>query len=472
MHKMNSNPEFFYDRTDVYNDQIKYKEEDPLSNINVTKGMYFVEVLKAINSVIGTTNQSVQDLISQIGNIETGWNIPGVAFIDPSVNSGQGTIGDGNDPFSTHAAAVAAGATSFILLPGNYSEQFDLKSGASYYSYEGVTFVNGGITATTNQEGTKWLGYADFIGNFEMIYFNDSLDLVDVEIEFNEIEETGTAARGLTLKVADAASNLSNVNIRGRKFIGLGGNAYGIYIRGRLGGSISIDEIYGDYSTIDAFQHENSTLVISYNKLVLRDGGAAGNLAQYKQAFIAYTSDADSNITLKGDIYNEVSSLVGSNGATVTTWSGSLGTIIIEGDIYSNNNRGVYNTGGNIIHRGSIESLDKAYEVTAGKINSNGNIIEQGVSSTVSGTGKLEIGNSIVKSSTSDHILDVVGNTAELRITNSILEGTSGLCVEHNGGTSTIAFQGSVASNLANSALTDACSPTGFTQQTGLVALY
>jgi len=396
------------------------------------------------------------------------WNVPGVAFLEPSASGG--TIGDGNDPFPTHAAAVLAGATAFILLPGNYSEQFDLVSGASYYSYEGVTFVDGGITATANQTGTKWLGYADFVGNFQMIYFNDSVDLIDVEIEFNEIEETAGGARGLTLKAA-AGGNLSNIKVKGKKFVGVGGNGYGIYLRGRLGGSISIDEIYGDYSVIDSFGHEDSTLLISYNKLVLRDGGAANNLQQYKQAFISYNSDATSNITLRGDIYNEVTALMGSNGATVTAWSGNAGTITIEGDIYALNNRSILCVSGSIVHKiGRIKSLNKAYEVTAGKISANNNIIEQGTSSTVSGTGKLEISHTSVKSTTTDQIIDVAGNTSELRITNSILEGTSGLCVEHNAGTSVIAFQGNVSSNLANSALTDACSPTGFTQQTGLVA--
>jgi len=396
-----------------------------------------------------------------------GWLIPETAFILPGATGG--VIGDGNDPFPTHAAAVTAGATSFVLLPGNYSELFDLVSGANYYSYEGVTFVAGGITATVNQDGTKWLGNADFIGNFQMLYFNSAVDLVDVEIEFNEIEETGSGGRGLTLKVG--TTNLSNVSVKGNKFTGLGGNAYGIYLRGRLGGAININEIYGDYSVIDAFTHSNATLIISYNKLVLRDGGIGGNLPQYKHAFISYLSDATSNITLRGDIYNEVSTLMASNGAAVVSWTANLGTVTIEGDIYALNNRGIICTTGNVVHKGNLKSLDRAYVIDGtGKIDAVNSIVEQGKTCTIGGTGELVILNSTIKSTAADHIIDVVASGASVRITNSILEGTSGVCVEHNATTPTIAFQGSVSSNLANSAFTDACSPTGFTQQTGLVA--
>tara|TARA_R110002153_G_scaffold6071_1_gene27811 strand:+ start:5537 stop:6931 length:1395 start_codon:yes stop_codon:yes gene_type:complete len=404
-----------------------------------------------------------------------GWLIPETAFIQPGVTGG--TVGDGNAPFPTHTAAIAAGANSFILLPGNYSEQFDLVSGASYYSYEGVTFVAGGITATTDQAGTKWLGNADFIGAFEMIYFNSSVDLVDVEIEFNEIEETAGAARGLTLKAGNfdtglnVPANLSSVSVKGKKFTGVGGNGYGLSVRGRLGGTIHIDEIYGDYSVISSYEHEDATLLISFNKLAVRNVGSAGNLAQYKQAFISYNSYATSNITLRGDIYNEVVSLMASNGATVTAWTGNLGTVTIEGDIYALNNRGILCTAGTIVHNGNLKSLDRAYVIDgAGKIDAVNSVVEQGKTCTIGGTGELSIINSTIKSTAVDHIIDVVTSTAVVRITNSILEGTSGVCVEHNATTPTIAFQGNVSSNLANSSFTDACSPTGFTQQTGLVA--
>jgi len=425
------------------------------------------DLLQMYNGINGD-RENFEALKAGILDVKTSaaWSIPDTAFIEPGASGG--TIGDGNDPFPTHAAAEAEGATSFILLPGNYTEQFDLVSGASYYSYEGVTFVNGGITANANQIGTRWLGNADFIGNFTSIYFNQSVDLIDVEIEFNEIEETGTSGR---FELRAGTTNLSNVTIKGKRYTALGGNAYGIYLRGRLGGTIHIDEIYGDYSVVNAFSHDNATLTVSYNKLTLRDGGAAGNtLPQYKQAFISYSSTASSKIILKGDIYNEVASLMASNGATVSTWLSSLGKIIINGDIYALNNRGIYNTGGTVEHNGQVKSLNLAWECTAGSTIVKNSIANQAVSSIVSGTGKLEILDFAIKSTTSDHIIDVVGNTAELRISNSILEGSSGLCVEHNAGTSTIAFQGSVSSNLANSALTDACTPSGFTQQSGLVA--
>jgi hypothetical protein len=425
------------------------------------------DLLQMYNGINGD-RENFEALKAGILDVKTSavWSIPDTAFIEPGASGG--TIGDGNDPFPTHAAAIAEGATSFILLPGNYTEQFDLVSGASYFSYDGVTFVGGGITATTDQIGTRWLGNADFIGNFTSIYFNQSVDLIDVEIEFNEIEETGTSGR---FELKAGITNLSNVTIKGKRFTSVGGNAAGIYLRGRLGGTIHIDEIYGDYSVITAFSHDDATITLSYNKLTLRDGGTPGNsLPQYKQALISYSSTASSKIILKGDIYNDVSSLMGSNGATITTWLSGLGTVIIEGDIYTPNNRAVYNTGGNIILKGRIKSGDSAFQVAGGKVDVIGCTVEQGTSSSVSDSGELWMSGTSVKSTTTDHIIDVVGNSAELRITDCILEGTSGLCVEHNAGTSTIAFQGSVSSNLANSTLTDACTPSGFTQQSGLIA--
>jgi len=395
------------------------------------------------------------------------WSIPGIAFVDPDA-TGPGTLGNGNDPFSTVALAEASNPEAIFLLPGNYGETINIVSGRTYFSYPGVTFTSGGVRALVAQNGTKWLGYASFIANTQMVYLNQNVDLVDFEFEFDEIIETGTNARGLTLH--GGTTNLSNIKITGNKFVGLGGNAYGIYLRNRLGGNINIREIYGDYAPINAFQHSNATLILNFDKAVVRDGGAGGNLADYSQTFISHGSDANSTIILNGDIYSEVTTLLGSNTAAVTTWSSALGKIIINGDIYALNNRGIYSTGGTVEHNGKIKTLNLACQCAGGVIIAKNSVINQAVSSIVSGTGKLELLDSSVKSTTSDQIIDVIGNTAELRISNSILEGTSGLCVEHNAGTSTIAFQGNVSSNLANSALTDACSPTGFVQQTGLVA--
>lgn len=395
------------------------------------------------------------------------WNMPGVAFVDPvNGDNNTGNVGDGNKPYSTVSAAILAGPDAIFLLPGNYSETINLTSGMTYFSYPGVTFVSGGLRAISTQEGTKWLGYSSFIGDFQMIYFNNSVDLIDFTIEFDEIIETGTsAARALVLY--GGTTNLSTVNVKGRKLNAKAANAHGLYVRNRLGGSITIDEIISDYGTINAFAHDNAELEITFKKAIVRDGGFAGNLANYSQVFISYISTATSKIILNGDMYNEVASLQASNGATVTTWLNCLGTVIINGSIFANVNRGIYNTGGNIILRGSLNTSDLAVQSAAGNTSFEGSNITQGKSSLLSGTGKTWLSGCQVNSTAVDHIIDVTANINELYVHNTVLEGSAGLCVEHNATTATIGFA-NTSSNLANSALTDAYTPSGFLQQTGI----
>lgn len=422
------------------------------------------ELNKKIYKVSKKEVETYLDINSQVTS-ESKWLIPGVAFVDPSAN-GPGTLGDGNDPFKTVALAEASGPDAVFLLPGNYSETINLSSGMLYFSYPGVTFVDGGLRAISDQEGTKWLGYSSFIGDFQMIYLNSAVDLIDLTIEFDEIIETGTnAARALVLY--GGTTNLSTVNVKGKKLNAKAANAHGLYVRNRLGGSITIDEIISDYSTINAFAHDNAELEITFKKAVVQDGGFAGNLASYSQVFISYLSTATSKIILNGDMYNEVATLQASNGATVTTWLTCLGTVIINGSIFANANRGIYNTGGNIILRGSLNTSDLAVQSTAGNNSFEGSNITQGKSSLLSGTNKTWLSGCQVNSTATDHIIDVTANANELYVHNTVLEGSAGLCVEHNGTTATIGFA-NTSSNLANSALTDAYTPTGFLQQTGL----
>lgn len=397
------------------------------------------------------------------------WNVPGVAFVDP-LAAGSGTLGDGNDPFPTIALAEASGPDAIFLLPGNYAETVNLSSGMTYFSYPGVSFVSGGLRVTENQDGTRWLGYSEFIGDFFQVYLNDNFSMENMYLEFDYIQETGSGARCIYV---DPDANNSSVVIKVRKdVVSFGGNGHGIRFQNNANVHLIVEgEIRGPYGPLNTF-NLTGDCVVDCATIRATDGGFAGDVAGFKAAVWNQLSSGGTLI-VNGDVIQETTpTLAGAastgNVASAVHSSGS-GNVIVNGTVDGGQQRAISHiaTGYTIVN-GNVKSAgDHAFEVTAGSLLIESSSVFQNESSILSGTGKAWLNGCQVFSEATDHIIDVTNNSNELYIHNTVLEGNSGLCVEHNATTATIGFSGT-SSNLANSALTDAYSPTGFVQQTGV----
>lgn len=391
------------------------------------------------------------------------WTIPGVAFVDP-LATGIGVVGDGNSPFSTVALALAEAPDAIFLLPGNYSETVNLSSGMTYYSYPGVTFVNGGLRVAENQDGTKWLGYSEFIGNFFQVYLNANFSMENMYLEFDHIEETGTGSRCLYV---DPDSNASNVVIKVRRdIISFGGNGHGVRFQNNANVNLSVDgEISGSYSPLSTI-FLSGKCIVNCPTVRCTDGGFAGNVAGFKAAIWNQLSSGGSFV-VNADVVQETSGVSG--GTTSGLYTDGSGDVTINGAINAGALRGVVNAStGNVVINGNVESTGtRAFEATNGSMVFKSIVISQATTSAMSGSSIVWVNGCQVNSSATDHIIDVTSNSNELYIHNTVLQGTSGLCVEHNATTATIGFA-NARSNLSNSALTDAYSPTGFLQQTGI----
>jgi hypothetical protein len=418
--------------------------------------------------------RDIKELVAQanIPALNT-WDVPGVAFVDPLAGVGAGTVGDGNDPFPSVSAADEENPDAIFLLPGNYSETVSLSSGMTYFSYPGVTFVDGGLRADVAQDGTRWLGYASFIGNYRMIYFkdNEGQALENMEIEFDVIEETGSASRCILI---DPDEEACNIVMKGRKVTSFGGNGHGIRLQDNANVDLFVTEgIYGPYGPLNTF-NLTGTCTVNTPKIVATDRGFGGNVAGFKAAVWNQLSSGGTLI-VNGDVIQETTPTIAGaastgNVASAVHSSGS-GNVIINGTVDGGQQRGISHiaTGYTIVN-GNVKSAgDHAFEATAGSLLIESSSVFQNESSILSGTGKVWLNGCQVFSEATDHIIDVTNNSNELYIHNTVLEGSSdsALCVEHNETTATIGFSGT-SSNLANSALTDAYSPTGFVQQTGI----
>jgi len=304
------------------------------------------------------------DLKSYFGS----WDLLRTAVIDPQTGDDTtGTIGDGNLPYKTIAAATTAGATNFYLLPGTYTETVTVASNHTYYSAQGVLFTDGGITApagTGQISNWKWYGNANFVGDFPVFYLiNNDIYYTDLVFEFDTIRTTGGNSRDLYIYASVAQNDESTVTIIGNEIDSYSANANVIGPYGNISGTINIrKKLSGFYSLIAS--RGTGKLTINCPNMVLKDGGFAGNVGAYKQLFVSYDITGYEDITINGNFYSEVVGSLTSIAGVIVFHLGDSpprlqfngrakadyllfgvrmatrgGTVVVQGDMYLPNGR-------------------------------------------------------------------------------------------------------------------------------------
>ena len=206
------------------------------------------------------------------------WNVPGVAFVSDSGNDGAGTVGDGNLPYGTVAAAHAASSKVYIL-PGTYTESIAMKTETTYFSYPGVVFTGGTLTISENCTNTKWLGYSSFIGNFPPFSIH-TFSCLNLVLEFDEIEGSTAAFRPLTASGSNVKLSANRITLTASSG---GGITLGLDISGEINVKDFIKANYGVLLLEPTYTFQGD-MVIKCPRIECLNLGTAGNNAAYTVA--------------------------------------------------------------------------------------------------------------------------------------------------------------------------------------------
>ena len=419
-------------------------------------------------------NGNVTPLGSSTVSPENTWEIPTVAFVnpDPAVgNDGTAVIGDGNKPYLTIAAAQAASNIIFFQPYNDYTEKFALGTGKTYFSYPGVIFTTGGIVNTGGTlVGTKFLGYAKFFGNQNLIRL-DNITLTDVVIEFDSAETTSGASGGCCFIDCDNPSTLT-FKCNSLKDI-YNGNAFGASFKGPITGTLDVAEsIIGSYGVLAlGFSGEYlRNFTVNCPRIVCLNGGIAGNLDPYKQAVNYGGTESGYKTVINGNVYHEaVGTLANFSGCVVARYSGG-GTLEINGNLVGGDQRGIVNLStDNIIFNGGIDTVASAFTITTGEILIKNSTILQGIANSITGSPKVFIYGSTIKSTTTANIIDKLSAASKLVIRDTDAVGDTGEFVNTGGGSFAVGMI-NVFSNLNNdSAMASLYTALGFTKDTALI---
>ena len=426
-------------------------------------GILWEDALKQIKAEVGGDSGG--------GSGENTWEIPTVAFVNPTTGDNlTAVIGDGNKPYATIAAAQAASNIVF-LQPDEYEEIIALDSGKTYFSYPGVIFTTGGIVNVgVTLVGTKFLGYAKFFGNQNLIRL-DNITLTDVVIEFDSAETTSEAAGGCCFIDCDNPSTLT-FKCNSLKDI-YNGNAFGASFKGPITGTLDVAEsIIGSYGVLAlGFSGEYlHNFTVNCPRIVCLNAGGFGNLDPYKQAVNYGGTEAGYKTTINGNIYHEVVGTLGSfSGCVVARYTGG-GTLEINGNLVGGDQRGIVNLStDSIILNGGIDTVASAFTVTTGELLIKNSTILQGIANSITGSPKVWIYGSTINSTTTANVIDHLSGTSQLVIRDVDAQGSTGEFVNTGGGAFAVGMT-NVVSNLANDAsMTSLYTALGFTQDAALV---
>ena len=385
-------------------------------------------------------------------------NWPNIAFVSPSSgNNATGTVGDLSKPYQTITAASSA-SDIIYMLPDVYTETFLLGSGKTYFASPGVLFTAGGVDMTSGVlNGTKFLGYATFNSNSRQMYL-DNVTLTNVEIEFDSMTTTGSLGRTIYID-CDAPSS---VQIRGNKvYDQFCGNAHGVLIKGPVTGSIDItDSNSGAYAPLTlGFQPESGAtgelldFTINCPRTIVLDGGIAGNNASFKQGIHVLGIEANSTVTLNGDIHHDTSVALAAPSSGVRALYTSTGNFIHNGNIYSNLQRSVINQSDmTMFFNGNIDSGSNIFNCSNGITVFKNMTSSQSIANSLTGTAEVYVYDSTFNSDSADDVIDYLTGTGKLLLSNvGSQSDASSLFINTNSNTYS-SLMTNTNSNVANDA--------------------
>lgn len=429
-----------------------------------------------------------------------GVNYANVFFVD-AVNGNNGTAAqnDFTKPYSDTNPAMNAAAllsptatdrTLIYVRRGNYGSYINLQDNTDWYCEPGVVFTNVAVLDNAVSLNAKFMGKAVFTGyGYQTggLIFRANGATSKVYFEFDEINTVGGAVE---------INNGASATIVGRKIFSETLNkGFGITVRGSGTVTIDVTEEIAAWHQVLAIRAFSGKLYVTCPRMYLHEGNTYGG--DFKQV-IALRDSLGGEVVLNGDlIVNPLAGYYGGISGVITRWTDSFGTIRLNGNIYAENQFGVYGLGSSGASRTIINGDVKTNHLVA-YVASNSSVVFRngtlmnwnnlvGVSEgypvvSVGGSGSVWVENchlySLGLGATYPNIAAFWKDTttATLNVYNSVHSGadTPGFFVRNSVGgqpVNNVRILNCRATKPLDTNITDLLTPTGFIQDSNIQSI-
>jgi hypothetical protein len=427
-------------------------------------------------------------------------NYANVLFVD-STNGNNGTAAQNDftkpysdtNPAMNAAALLSPTATNRTLIyvrRGNYGSFINLQDNTDWYCEPGVVFTNVSVLDNGVSLNAKFMGKAVFTGyGFQAggLIFRANGATSKVYFEFDEISTTGGV-----IEINSGAS----ATIVGRKIFSETFNkGFGITTRGSGTVTINVTEEIAAWHQVFAVRAFSGKLYVTCPRIYLHEGNTYGG--DFKQV-IAIRDSLGGEVVINGDlIVNPLAGYYGGISGAITRWTDSWGTLRLNGNIYAENQFGVYGLGSSgasrTIINGDVRSNNLCAYVASNSsvVFRNGTLMNWnnlvGVSEgypvfSMGGSGKVWVENchmySLGTGATQPNIAAVWKDTtaSQLCINNTVHSGSDaiGFFVRNSAPAqpvNNVRIMNSRSTKPNDTNITDLLSPTGFVQDPNIIAI-
>ena len=473
------------------------------------------------NPVLTVDNTDPQNpVINFVGVYTDGTTVTGTGtFADPLVAAGGGAVNYANvffvdstngnnataaqndftkpysdtNPAMNAAALLSPTATNRTLIyvrRGNYGSFINLQDNTDWYCEPGVVFTNVAVLDNAISLNAKFMGKAVFTGyGFQTggLIFRANGATSKVYFEFDEISTTGGA-----IEINSGAS----ATIVGRKIFSETFNkGFGITVRGSGSVTINITEEIAAWHDVISFTAFSGKLYVTCPRIYLHEGNTYGG--DFKHAVMC-RNNLGGEATINGDlIVNNLAGYYAGNSGAIGRFSDSFMTLRLNGNIFAENQFGVYGLGSSGASRTIINGDVRSNHLIA-YVASNSNVVFRngtlmnwnnlvGVSEgypvfSMGGSGKVWVENchmySLGTGATQPNIAAVWKDTtaSQLCINNTVHSGSDaiGFFVRNSAPgqpVNNVRIMNSRSTKPNDTNITDLLSPTGFVQDPNIIAI-
>ena len=374
---------------------------------------------------------------------------------------------------------------------GEYlSDQFlVLQNFVDVYCEPGVVIVGTSILDNSNNVESRWMGKANFRGN--TIFTNELLRLTGatskVYFEFDDL---------FTTRAAFGVFNGASATIVGRKvFAETFNTSYGCTFRGSGTIVVNITEELAAWHNVIAMRFFSGKAYVTCPRLYLHEGNYTGG--NFKAVLHIY-DNLGGELTVNGDlIVNNLAGYYGGTSSVITRWTDSWLTVRLNGNIFAENQYGIYGLGSSGASR-TIINGDVRSNTLCAYVASNSNVVFRngtlmnwnnlvGVSEgypvfSMGGSGKVWVENchmySLGTGATQPNIAAVWKDTttSQLCINNTVHSGSDaiGFFVRNSAPgqpVNNVRILNSRSTKPLDTNITDLLAPSGFVQDPNIIAI-
>lgn len=396
------------------------------------------------------------------------------------------------NPAMNAAALLSPTATDRTLIyvrRGNYGSYINLQDNTDWYCEPGVVFTNVAVLDNGVSLNAKFMGKAVFTGyGYQTggLIFRANAVASKVYFEFDEINTVGGALE---------VTNGSSATIVGRKvFSETLNKAFGGTFRGAGTIVLNITEEFAAWHDPISFTGFSGKFYMTCPRIYLHEGNTYGG--NFKHVVIA-RNNLGGEAVINGDlIVNSVAGYYGGNSGALAQWTDAFMTIRINGNIYSENQFGIYGLGSSgaarLIVNGDIKTNNLVGYVASNcnMVFRNGTLMNWNTTTgsegypvfSMGGSAKVWVENchlySLGTGATYPNIAAIWKDTTttQLSVNNSVHSGsdTAGFFIRNSVGgqpVNNVRIMNCRATKPLDTNIVDLLAPTGFTQDPNIIAI-